>query len=85
MAYYENSTEIPFYLKGNHWDDVISQYKEMELQRQSATPDVLAIIHNVQDIIVKSQENATTKLPVVFLQPHVIDLAKNGHIGTVLP
>jgi hypothetical protein len=57
----------------------------MELQRQSATPDVLAIIHNVQDIIVKSQENATTKLPVVFLQPHVIDLAKNGHIGTVLP
>eukprot|EP01036_Dinobryon_divergens_P028314 gene28314-37245_t len=67
--------------QGNHWDDVISEYKEIELQRKSATPDVLAIIDNIQNVIAKSQEHAATKFRAEFMQPHVIDLAGNGHIA----
>lgn len=60
---------------------MISEYKEIELQRKSATPDVLAIIDYIQDVITETQEKATMKFPAEFMQPHVIDLSKNGHIG----
>jgi hypothetical protein len=62
---------------------VISEYKEIELQRKSTTRDVIAIIDNIQNVIAKSQEHAATKFRAEFMQPHVIDLAENGHIGII--
>jgi len=63
---------------GNHWDDVIQQYKELELGPNYKVPDqVKAVMTKVQSKIEESIGHSTT-----FLSPHVIDLSAEGYIGT---
>ena len=63
---------------GNHWDDVILQYKELELGPNNKVPDqVKAIMTKVQRRIEESIGHSAT-----FLSPHVIDLSADGYIGT---
>ena len=63
---------------GNHWDDVIQQYKELELANYKVHDNVQSILGEVQDKISEVMQEK-----VVFLAPHVIDLSAEGSIGTV--
>ena len=63
-------------LAGNHWDDVIQQYKELELANYKVNDTVQSILDEVQDKINKVMEES-----IVFLPPHVIDLSAEGSIG----
>jgi hypothetical protein len=62
--------------EGNHWDDVIQLYKEIELSNYKV-PD------NVTEILASVQQKIERKLggEISFLSPHVIDLAAEGFIG----
>jgi len=63
---------------GNHWDDVILQYKELELGPNNKVPDqVKAIMTKVQCKIEENIGHSAT-----FLPPHVIDLSADGYIST---
>mmetsp|Transcript_22905 Transcript_22905/g.23135 ORF Transcript_22905/g.23135 Transcript_22905/m.23135 type:complete len:317 (+) Transcript_22905:333-1283(+) len=62
--------------QGNHWDDVITKYKEYELQQKDYTPEIQSIFNRIQDHI-----KTVVRSPLCFLPPHVIDLHANGYIG----
>ena len=79
-----NDTSVINFDVGNHWDDVISQYKEIELSRKSLPDEIAAIMDNLQSIITKSQIHSINRFEPTFLQPHVIDLAQSGHIGVLI-
>lgn len=66
--------------EGNHWDDVIQKYKEIELNHnQTSIPiDVNRIIAKISDII---KSNCSDSIPdMLLLSPHVIDLHSEGEI-----
>jgi hypothetical protein len=65
-------------LTGNHWDDVIQQYKELEMSNYKAPAEVAAAIKGVE----KRIESVLAK-PISFLPPHVIELSQDGWIGTL--
>ena len=66
---------------GSHWDDVIQKYKELEL---STIPKDINLIfdrirHQIREVV--QQSIPAHKVPINFLNPHVIDLAADGYIG----
>lgn len=65
-----------FFVIGNHWDDVIQQYKELELTNYKICESVQCILNEIQSKISKVMAE-----DVVFLPPHVIDLSAEGSIG----
>ncbi|KAJ1425053.1 hypothetical protein B484DRAFT_480399 [Ochromonadaceae sp. CCMP2298] len=62
--------------EGNHWDDVIQLYKEVELSNYKVPDDVRDILASVQRTIERRLGGE-----IHFLSPHVIDLAPEGFIG----
>jgi len=65
--------------EGNHWDDVITKYKEIDLANYPIPDHVQEIFEKIRAHIRKE-----AKFEHEFLTPHVIDLAKDGHIGMFL-
>jgi hypothetical protein len=64
--------------KGNHWDDVIAKYKEIELSSNYKVPfEIESIFRRIEGQI----EVALKRDKIHFMSPHVIDLARDGHIG----
>ena len=62
---------------GDHWDEVIKNYKEIELSgSKNTTPDIDKIINQVKYFI----QEVTSTSHLQFLSPHVIDLSKDGFI-----
>ena len=70
-----------FQFAGNHWDDVIAKYKEVELSSQlySPPPHIQTIFTRIQSLIEVALDRSESKIE--FMAPHIIDLAKEGHIG----
>jgi hypothetical protein len=68
--------------EGAHWDSVISKYKEIELSPKSyrIPPNIQEILERMRNLI-KEKLKASKKEDVSFLNPHIIDLAEDGHIG----
>jgi hypothetical protein len=65
--------------EGNHWDAVISKYKEIELiNSYRIPPQVQSTFDRLLDLI---REKCQLEKNSTFLSPHVIDLAEDGHIG----
>jgi hypothetical protein len=65
-------------LLGNHWDDVIVQYKELELANYKVPAEVTEILKKTEQRI----EQIVAR-PFTFLSPHVIELSEKGYIGEV--
>lgn len=63
-------------MSGNHWDDVIQQYKELELSNYKVPSEVTEVLTKVQSTV-----RSMVGKPFEFLPPHVIELADNGYIG----
>lgn len=61
---------------GNHWDDVITKYKEVDLANYKIPQDVGIVFEKIRSLISKELSFKND-----FLTPHVIDLAKDGRIG----
>lgn len=63
--------------EGDHWDDVIRKYKEMELREK-----ISFRLKNDHDIITAMEAKICENLEqkVSFLVPHVIDLDAEGYI-----
>ena len=59
--------------QSNHWDNVISKYRETELHDGGFVSEILDKIKS------KIREQYCIQ---EFLPPHAIDLAPDGHIGT---
>jgi hypothetical protein len=68
------------YHEGNHWDDVISRYKEVDTGNYQRTEDVVNIFNKVLSII-QSNMNILHNESKIFMSPHLIDLAPDGYIG----
>lgn len=67
--------------EGNHWDDVITKYKELELP-SSIPIHIASILDPLRALISdRYKEFGGTCSAVTFLPPHVIDLDSNGYIG----
>ena len=62
--------------QGNHWDSVISNYKEFELSDENI-PIELKSIFNKQYECINNSRGESLK----FMSPHVIDLHSSGFIG----
>ena len=63
--------------EGNHWDDVIVNYKEIELTSRNTTNEIDSILKPVQELIQKETRTShKTYLPV-----HAIDVSDDGKIG----
>lgn len=62
--------------EGNHWDDVISKYKEIQVIETNYQPEVQDIINKCKTIVSKA-----LKKEINFLPPHLIDLAQDGQIS----
>jgi hypothetical protein len=63
--------------EGNHWDSVITKYKEAEMSSLSAPEAVSQILDRVGDFIRK----VTDSPEMVILPPHILDLSADGFIG----
>jgi hypothetical protein len=61
---------------GQHWDDVIQHYKELELVNYRGSEAVARILRGVENRIASMLQKE-----IKFLPPHVIDLAAEGYIG----
>jgi len=62
--------------EGNHWDDVITKYKEIDLAKYPIPDQIQSIFDKIRNHIRKE-----VSFEKEFLTPHVIDLSKDGHIG----
>jgi len=62
--------------EGSHWDDVISKYKEIQVEESAYGPDVSIIIEKCKTLIARFVNK-----DIIFLPPHVIDLASDGSIS----
>jgi alkylated DNA repair protein alkB family protein 7 len=62
--------------EGSHWDDVISKYKEIQVEEAAYGPDVSSIIEKCKTLIARFVNK-----DIIFLPPHVIDLAADGRIS----
>jgi hypothetical protein len=60
----------------SHFDHVISRFREKELALLQPPPHVQSVFDRIMGIV-KEEHGKDIK----FLPPHVIDLAKDGHIG----
>ncbi|RYH14506.1 hypothetical protein EON65_33485, partial [archaeon] len=69
---------------GNHWDDVISKYKEVDSALYKQPDSVQAILTKVENFI-KTRMHVENDDCLKFISPHLIDLAPEGHIGKHLP
>ena len=69
---------LPFVLAtlGNHWDDVISKYKEIEFPYGKAHVTLRTMLERIEKIVISETKLAKPLLPV-----HVIDLSVDGFIG----
>jgi len=61
----------------NHWDNVITRYREIEIGETSLPSDISIIISGL-----KLKISQLYGKKITFLPPHVIDLASDGFIGT---
>lgn len=62
---------------GDHWDSVISKYKETEMSMTKDDDEVTKIIEDTQNFI----KNTVGPSEMVLSPPHVIDLSADGFIG----
>ena len=67
---------IHFFYEGTHWDNVISKYREIELQENDTPENISVILNSCKDKI-----NNILKKDLDYLPVHVIDLAPKGFIG----
>lgn len=63
--------------EGNHWDSVITKYKETEMSSLNAPEAVSRTLDRVSNFIRK----ATDSPGMVILPPHILDLSADGFIG----
>jgi hypothetical protein len=63
--------------EGNHWDSVITKYKETEMSSLNAPETVSRTLDRVSDFIRK----VTDSPDMVILPPHILDLSADGFIG----
>lgn len=63
--------------EGDHWDSVISKYKETEISTIGDDHAVTKIVEGVQNFI----KNIVGSSKMVLLPPHVVDLSADGCIG----
>ena len=61
---------------GNHWDDVISKYKEVDLGNYKLPDNVTSVFDRVKALI-----NVKLNEEIKYISPHVIDLAEDGYTG----
>jgi hypothetical protein len=61
---------------GNHWDDVILNYKEIELTSKNTTNEINNILKPIQEFIQK-ETNTSNKS---YLHVHAIDISADGKI-----
>ena len=76
------SVQITDNILGDHWDDVIARYKEIEVDITStgssdAPNNIKQTLQNLQGLIEQCQGEKFE-----FLPAHVIDLSQEGYIGT---
>lgn len=63
--------------ESGHWDNVIHKYKETEIMSHEM-PDVISkTVDRFSNFIRESTRSSKMK----FMQPHVLDLSSDGHIG----
>jgi hypothetical protein len=65
--------------EGNHWDSVITKYKETELPLGARLQDT--VVASAMNKVVKFLREATQNLNMDIQTPHVVDLAPDGFIG----
>lgn len=63
--------------EGDHWDSVITKYKETEMSSTKVPDSVNNVIKRLSDIIKESTGESLMQI----LPPHVLDLAADGYIG----
>eukprot|EP01031_Cornospumella_fuschlensis_P037160 gene37160-45102_t len=66
--------------EGNHWDDVISKYKEVDSSWHKPPDNVYAILNKIEGFI-KENMYIRNEESLKFISPHLIDLAPEGSIG----
>lgn len=71
--------------EGNHWDDVIIKYKEVDfgqhLNRLDQTLPEVVLVNSAVTKVQSRIEEALKRSNMEFQSPHVIDLAPDGWIG----
>ena len=67
---------LKFRYQGTHWDDVIVKYREIELAVEEH-----AVWQRVTERMKEAIMEHQGQPDMQFLAPHVVDLAKDGHIG----
>lgn len=71
--------------EGNHWDDVIFQYKEMVMHIPTGKCELDSIIQNLLELVTsESCTFANTNSSKRMMPIHVIDLGEAGSIGEYL-
>jgi hypothetical protein len=63
--------------EGDHWDSVITKYKETEMSSTNVPDSVNDVIKRLSDLI----KDTTAQPMMQILPPHVLDLAADGYIG----
>ena len=63
--------------ESGHWDNVIHKYKETEIMSHEMPDVVSKTIDRFSNFIRESTGSSKMK----FMQPHVLDLSSDGHIG----
>ena len=63
--------------EGNHWDSVISKYKETEMSTKNMPEEVSSAIERISALI----RHSTQTNRMVMMPPHVLDLSADGFIG----
>lgn len=68
--------------EGNHWDDVITKYKETELSSRIVPINIEMVMQSLRDLIrERYTQYGGQDDTLQFLPPHVIDLDQDGFIG----
>lgn len=62
--------------EGDHWDHVISKYREIEITKQIMSPVLYTVSNRIKDLIMN-----VTQRKEQFLPLHLIDLSSDGSIG----
>eukprot|EP00981_Chlorochromonas_danica_P007283 scaffold1636_cov165-Ochromonas_danica.AAC.7 len=70
----------PLICIGNHWDDVISQYKEVDTGNYRRSQEVAEVLEKVSSFILTEMEKPHEE-STSMISPHLIDLAPEGYIG----
>jgi hypothetical protein len=67
--------------EGDHWDSVITKYKETEMSSTNVPNSVNDVIKRLSDLI----KDSTAQPMMQILPPHILDLAADGYIGKDRP